>query len=397
MERRTEAIKTPKIERRPEPSPPLEPSSEPAAQSAAFRLRLLPLNLIAALAIIFTLRWAREVFIPLVLALFISYTLDPIVAWMERKKIPRAIGTAVVLMIVTAGIGLMIYSLGRQGEAILEQLPEAAQKFRQSLQDGRGDPDGTLNKVNKAANELEKAANEATGGASPQPKQGPPKVQVTQPALNLADYIWVGTIGVFAVTMQSLLIFFLVYFLLVSGSTFRRKLVKIAGPSLEKKKVTVEILDEINLQIKRFLWVQLYTSLFMGFAIWLAFRWIGLENAGMWGIAAGILKSIPFMGGIVIIGGTALVAYLQFGTISMALLIGGIAIALKGIEGLLLSPLMTSKTGQIHTVWIFVGILFWGWVWGVWGLLLGIPIIMVAKAVCDRVEGLKPIGELLGN
>lgn len=81
----------------------------------------------------------------------------------------------------------------------------------------------------------------------------------------------------------------------------------------------------------------------------------------------------------------------------MALLIGGVSMGLKSLEGLLVSPLMTSKAGRVHTVWIFVGIFFWGWIWGVWGLLLGIPIIMVAKAVCDRIEGLRPIGELLGD
>jgi predicted PurR-regulated permease PerM len=371
---------------------------EPAGEKTAFNIRALSLNVIAVLAVIFTLQWAREVLIPLVLALFIYYMLDPIVAWLEKYKIPRPFGAAFLLIMIVAGVGGAAYRLGRQAEAILEQLPAAAQKFRESLEEGRSDPDGTLNKVQKAASELEKAATEATDNASsPRPKQAPAKVEVHRPALNIRDYLWVGTVGVFGAAMQTLLIFFLVYFLLISGDTFRRKLVKIAGPSFSEKKITVEILDEIDMQIKRFLLVQLYTTIFMGVAIWLAFRWIGLENAGMWGIVAGILKSIPFLGGAVIIGGTALVGYLQFGTLSMALLVGGVSILLKGLEGLLVSPLMTSKAGQIHTVWVFVGILFWGWIWGVWGLLLGIPIIMVAKAICDRIDGLKSIGELLGD
>ena len=381
----------------PEPSPQAGSGPEPARSIGTASRRTFPLNLMAALAVIFTLQWARDVLIPLVLALFISYILDPMVSWLEGRRIPRAIGTAVVLLAVTAGIGAAAYSLGRQGEAILEQLPAAAQKFRQSLEAGRSDPGGALNKVNKAASELEKAASEATDSAASQPKRGATKVQVTQPALDIGDYLWVGTVGAFGFALQALLISFLVYFLLVSGRTFRRRLVQIAGPSFGKKRNTVEILDEVNLQIQRFLLVQIYTSLLMGGAVWLAFRWVGLENAGMWGIAAGVLKSIPFVGGTVIIGGTMLVGYLQFGTISMAFLIGGISIALKSLEGLLLSPLMTSKRGQIHTVWIFVGILFWGWIWGVWGLLLGIPILMAAKAICDRVEGLRPIGALLGS
>lgn len=332
------------------------------------------------------------------IAVFISYILDPAVNWMEKWKIPRAAGAAVLLMTIVAGIGSAVYGLGDQADAILEQLPAATQKFRQSLREGRADQDGTLNKVQKAASEIEKTAAEATDSASSQgARQGAPQVQVTQPALNIRDYLWIGTVGLLGAAMQALMILFLAYFLLVSGDTFRRKLVKIAGPSFARKRKTLEILDEINLQMKRFMYVQLVTSLYMGVAIWIAFRWIGLENAGMWAIAAGILKSIPFIGGTAIIGGTALVGYLQFGTISMALLIGGVSMALKSLEGLLVSPLMTSKAGQIHTVWVFVGIFFWGWIWGVWGLLLGIPIIMIAKAICDRIERLKPVGELLGN
>lgn len=386
------AIKTAETKKKAEPvssrSTPKPPVFARVGPPGAF-----PLNLISALVVIFTLQWAREVLIPLVIALFIGYFLDPIVARMEKRKISRAVGTAFLLTAIVAGIGSAIYGLGDQADAILEQLPAAAQKFRQSLREGRNDREGTLNKVQKAATEIEKAAAEAANGAAPQAKPA----QAARPGLDLRNYLWVGTIGLVGMALQAVMILFLVYFLLVSGDTFRRRLVKMAGPSFAQKRRTLEILDEINLQMKRFLYVQVITSLWMGVAIWLAFRWIGLENAGMWGIAAGILKSIPFLGGTAIIGGTALVGYLQFGTLSMALLIGGVSMGLKSLEGLLVSPLMTSKAGRIHTVWIFVGIFFWGWIWGVWGLLLGIPIIMVAKAVCDRIEGLRPIGELLGD
>lgn len=358
--------------------------------------RALPLRLIAVVAVVFILRYAREVLIPLVLALFLSYLLDPIVDWMEERKIPRRLGAAVVMIAVVLGIGATAYTLGRQGEALLEELPAAAQQFRQSLREGRGDPDGALNKVQKAAGEMEKAAAEATGGPSARPK-GTTKVEIARPVLNLGDYLWVGTVGAFGLALQALLVLFLIYFLLVSGNSFRRKLVKIAGPSLSEKRTTVEILHEIETQIKRFLLVQLYTSLFTAVAIWLAFWWIGLENAGIWGIVAGVTKSIPFLGGTLIIGGAGLVGYLQFGTISMMLLIMVVAMAIESVAGLLVSTWLTSKTCQLNSVWIFVGILFWGWVWGVWGMLLGIPLIMAAKAVCDRIESLKPIGELLGN
>ena len=117
----------------------------------------------------------------------------------------------------------------------------------------------------------------------------------------------------------------------------------------------------------------------------------------MWGIAAGILHLVPYIGSIVVTAGAALVAFLQFGEINMALAVGGASLLINTIEGNLLVPLLTSKASRMNPVAVFIGVLAWGWLWGVWGLLLGIPIMMVVKAVCDRVDDLKPVGELLGT
>ena len=100
---------------------------------------------------------------------------------------------------------------------------------------------------------------------------------------------------------------------------------------------------------------------------------------------------------MIVTGGTVLVGFMQFGTISMALLIGGIALVITSIEGFLLTPWLTSRAGRMNAVVVLVGVLFWGWLWGVWGLLLGVPIIMVIKAICDHIEDLQSVGELLGD
>jgi predicted PurR-regulated permease PerM len=173
--------------------------------------------------------------------------------------------------------------------------------------------------------------------------------------------------------------------------------VKVAGPSLEKRKVTVEILDEINSQIERFLLVHLFTSTIVAVATWLAFRMIGLEQAGIWGIAAGVFNNIPYFGPVIVSGGTAVVAFLQFGTLEMAALVAAIALAITTIEGWLLMPLLTRRMSRINEVSIFLALIFWSFVWGVWGTLLAVPMLMCVKACCDRIEQLKPIGELLGE
>jgi predicted PurR-regulated permease PerM len=193
------------------------------------------------------------------------------------------------------------------------------------------------------------------------------------------------------------LVLFLAYFMLASGDTFRRKLVKIAGPTLSKKKITLRVLDQIAEQIQHYLLVHVFTSLLVGVATWLAFLWIGLEHAAIWGIAAGVFNSVPYLGPFIVSSGTALVAFLQFETLGMVLLVSGTALLITSIEGYLLTPWLTGRTSRMSPVVVFVSVLFWGWLWGLWGLLLGVPAVMIIKAICDHVEDLKPIGELLGD
>jgi predicted PurR-regulated permease PerM len=206
-----------------------------------------------------------------------------------------------------------------------------------------------------------------------------------------------GTKSAFGFAGQLSMIFFLAYFIMVSGDTFRRKIVKIVGPTLSKKRITVQVLDEITHQIQRFLLVQVAASILVGVVTWIAFLWLGLEHAAIWGIAAGVFNTIPYLGPIIVTGGTALVAFLQFETISMAMIVAGVSLLITSLEGYLLTPWLTGRASRMNPLVVFVGVLFWGWLWGVWGLLLGVPIIMAIKAVCDRVEDLKPIGELLGE
>ena len=172
---------------------------------------------------------------------------------------------------------------------------------------------------------------------------------------------------------------------------------KLAGPKLSQKRITVEALDEITEQIKRYLLVQLVTSVIVGVATWLAFVWIGLEHAAVWGVVAGVTNLIPYIGAVIVGAGSALVGFMQFGTIQMALLVGGVSFVIHSIVGYLLTPWLTSRASRMNAVTVFIGVLAWGWLWGLWGLLLGVPILMAVKAVCDRVEDLKPIGELLGS
>jgi predicted PurR-regulated permease PerM len=358
-------------------------------------VRSVSLALLALLVSVYMLHWASAVFIPLLLGVMCSYTLSPAVDRMQRWHVPRSIGTAALLIAVLGGVGLMAYSLNDEAAALIESLPEAAQKVRESLRTSGGVTEGPIQKVQRAAARLEQAAEE-TGSVAPPASKGVTRVQIERPHFNIKDYLWSGTLGVVGFVGQAMVVLFITYFLVASGDSFRRKMVKLAGPTFSKKKITIQLLDEITGQIQRYLLVQVLTSVLVGLSTWLAFAWIGLEQAAVWGVAAAVLNLVPYLGSIVISGAAALLGFLQMGTFGMALLIGGVSLIIHTLCGNLLTPWLTSRASRMNPVVIFVGVLAWGWLWGIWGLLLGAPLLMVVKAVCDRVDDFKPIGELLG-
>ena len=351
--------------------------------------------LIALLASLVALQWAREVLIPLALALMLSYSLAPLVDRLQRWHLPRALGAALLLAAALGGLGSVAYSLSDDAAALITSLPDAAQKLRDLLRTARGTPESPIENVQRAAAKLEDAAAEHGAAASPM-RRGVTRVQIERPRFDVQDYLWTGTLGLAGFVGQGLVVCFIAYFVLASGDSFRRKMVRITGPSFARRRATIEVLDDITDQIRRYLRVQLLTSAMVGLATGLAFAAFGLEHAAVWGVSAAILNLVPYLGSVVVSGGAALVAFLQFGSPGLGLLIGGASLAIHTLFGNLVTPWLTGRASRMHPVVIFVGVLAWGWLWGVWGLLLGAPLLMAIKAVCDRVERLKVVGELLG-
>ncbi|MEP7056580.1 MAG: AI-2E family transporter [Caldimonas sp.] len=362
-------------------------------------IRSASLALLAALASLYTLYWARPVFVPLLLGLMASYALTPVVDRLERWRLPRVLASALLLVSIVGGLGWTAHKLTDDATELIGSLPDVAQKFRQTMQKPAGDrtkPANTIDKVQQAATELEKTAEGST--ATPVAgTRGVTRVQIEKPKFNVQDYFWTGTLGLVTLAGQATVVLFLTFFLLSSGNTFRRKMVRIAGPTFSEKKLTIQALDEITDQIQRYLLVQVFTSVLVGFATWLCFLWIGVQHAAVWGLVAGILNFVPYLGSIVFTVASAAVGLMQFGTLEYALLIAGVSLALHTLSGYVLTPWLTSRASRMNAVTVFVGVLAWGWLWGLWGLLLGVPIMMVVKEVCDRIDDLKPVGELLGS
>lgn len=358
-------------------------------------VRNMSLVMLAILASLFVLQWARVVLIPIMLSVLFSYAFSPLVNWLEDRRVPRWLGSAVLLLGIVGAMGSGAYLLRLEAAQLIEALPAAAQKLGLALRSSSGKSTSTLETVQRAAAQIEQATRESAAVTGP--IRGATRVVIEAPRFNIKDYLWTGTVGLLALIGQIAVVLFLTYFLMLSGDTFRRKLVKLAGPSLTKKKVTLQALHEIAGQIQRYLQVQLLTSLIVGILTGLALMLLGLDNAAVWGVVAGVLNLVPYIGSLITAGASALVAFLQFGSINMAIAVASASVGIHTLVGNLLTPWLTSRASRLSPVAVFMGLLAWGWLWGVWGLLLGIPIMMIVKSVCDRVEDLKPIGEFLGS
>jgi predicted PurR-regulated permease PerM len=367
---------------------------EPMVIRMPVEIRNVSLTVLATVALVLFLQYAQAVLIPVVLSTLTFYVLDPLVDRLEKIRIHRAIGAALTLLTLVGATGYGLYQLRDDALAVVEELPRAAQRLRTTLRSGRTREPSPIDKLQEAAKEIDKTAAEAAGPQERDPG-GIQRVQVVQP-FRATDYLTWGSAGALALAAQAVMILFLSYFLLVADDLYKRKLVKIM-PTLSKKRITVQIVDEIGSQIERFMLVQVFTSLLVAAATTIALWWVGLNQPVVWGLTAGVLNSIPYFGPIAVSGGLMLVAYLQFGTIEMALWIAAIALVITTLEGWLLTPTLMGRAASINPAAIFIGIIFWSWVWGVWGLVLAVPMLMMLKAVCDRIEELQPIGELLGE
>ncbi len=349
--------------------------------------------MIALIALVAALYLARAFFVPLLIGILTSYALRPVVDWLEKGHVPRAVAAALVIVVLAGGMSWVTFSLSDDVAAMIETLPDAARKLRKHLSATRTGSPTALQNMQEAANELQGAA--ADAGAQPGARKA--IVRPTEPSNWLRDYAVAQSTLLIAVVSQAPIVLLLTYFLLASGVHFRRKLVQFVGPSFARKKDTLHILEEIDTQVQRFLFVTFSSNALIAVSTWLAFQALGLEHAGVWGVFSGVLHFVPYLGTVLVAIAVGVAAFLQFGTLLQAFVVAGTATLIAGLVGLVLVTWLQSRFASVNAAVLFIALLFFGWLWGVAGLLLGAPLVAIAKVICDRVESLKPVGGLLGR
>lgn len=361
----------------------------------AINIRSMSLIVLTSIASLYFIDWAQPVLLPLVVAVLISYALDPLVATLDRIHIPRPLGAALVLCALIAILAAASVPLKQEAMAMLDKIPQAIKELQREDASASEDEESIMEKAQIAAKQIEETAENREG--KPAVQAGVTPVRVVDEPMDVRDYVIRNSPATIVLISQMFSVLLLVFFLLSVGKLYRRKIVRISGPSFRRMRKAARIMNELHHQVRRFLFVMVISALFVGILTWLAFLLLGVEQAALWGVVAGIASGVPYLGPFLVLVGSGVAAFLQFGELNTAVIVALTSLVITSIQGNLLMPWLTSYVSSLNAVAIFIGLLFWGWLWGPVGLIVATPILMIAKSVCDHVVNFRPVGELLGK
>jgi predicted PurR-regulated permease PerM len=345
------------------------------------------LMVLAAIAVIFLLYWGEPFFVPLLIGLLLSYALAPLCNGLTLLVRSRVLAAALVVVSIVALGATAVWAWSDDIETFWQKLPQAARTITKSLQK-MSKPGGAVHQVQKAAAEVESLARTPATPAAP-PAQAAPSPTVWQ-------VLWRGWKSVSIAITQATAVLFLVFFMLASGDMFKRKVIAIAGERLSQAKDALRTVEEIDRQIRGYLAVVLVSNVLVGLGVWVAFFALGVEYAGLWGLAAGILHTAPYLGPAIIAAASLVAAFVQFEEWPRAFMVAGSTVAVATFVGTIFATWLASRTAKMNATASFVGLLFFGWLWGIWGVLLAIPVLAIIKTICDRKPEWKAVSEMLG-
>ena len=317
---------------------------------------MTPFWVVSVIATLIFLREAKSLLLPIALGVLLSYALEPVVAWLEHRRLPRWAGASLAMLGALAIVIAGAYALRDDLMNVVETAPAALNRLRDLVRRELGYPIGD-------------------GEIAPQMQQ--------------------AAAAIFALSGHVVVVFFLIFFLLLSGHQVRDRFVEVIGRGDGQRHTIAKIVNDISLQVQRYLLVLLFTAGIVALATWTVLAWMGVEHAAMWGLLAGIFNSIPYFGPVIVSGGLFVVGLMQGGGMNDALRMSAAALVITSLEGWLLTPPLMGKVERMSPLTVFLGLLLWTWLWGGWGTILAVPMLAVIKTVADHVQQLKPLGRLM--
>ncbi|HEY0969716.1 MAG TPA: AI-2E family transporter [Gemmatimonadales bacterium] len=362
-----------------EPGAPRPDLGKTKAAMAHPEARSVGVTVLAALALLYTLYFARDFLLPIAFALILDFLFSPLVRLLARWRIRPPVGAALVIVLLVGGVGFAVYELAGPMQSWVAKAPETAMKAREKLH-------GLIRPIVRVTETAARVEEATTQGEDP-----PERVVLQGPSL--VSRIFGTTQRLVAGVLQVLV---LLYFLLAAGDLFLQKLVKIL-PRVRDKEAAVHAARQTESSISTYLLTATAINAGEAAVVTGAMHLLGMPNPLLWGALVLLLEFIPYIGAAIITIVLALAALTTYDTVSQALLVPAVFILINLIQGNLVSPFLHADRLTLNPVAVFVGLTFWWWIWGIPGAFLAVPMLAVLKIVCDHVPPLATVGEFLGQ
>ena len=338
----------------------------------------IALNVIAVLLVFCVLYFAASLLVPIAAAVLLSMMLAPPVLLLEKLRLPRPFASALVVLSLMASLGAGIFALAGPAKTWIETAPQTLHRLQEKLHG-----------VTKPFDDIKKATDQLAEQTRAVDAKGPQEVRVVRPAL--LDTVLLGSPQVIGSVLS---VSILLFFLLASGDVFLRKLVTVI-PTFRDKKRAVDITRQIENDISFYLLNFTLVNVGLGVALAIATALLGLPNPLLWGAIVAVLNFVPYIGSIASMAILAIAGLQTFDSLAMALAAPAILLVLVGIAAEVVTPMVLGRGLQLNPVAIFIAIMLWGWLWGIVGVLLAVPLLVSFKIICERVEPLHGVAEFL--
>lgn len=373
-----------------------------AAPAPASAYPRWPLYILALGATLAMMKWAQPFLVPVVVAILIFYALVLPVDVLERLRIPRAIGAALVVLALIGATTMTMWAVWSQLDRIAEAVPRAVVELKTRWGQMKYDRDSTLSKLQGSADAVQRAMSSdappgAASSASRSRVPSAPPVAAAASTGVIERFAWSSTVTALEALSTLAATYLLAYFLLVDGDNFRRKWISFGDKALSQRRITVHALNDIDLSVRKYLAMLFMTNALLGALTYVVLLIVGVEDAAGWGVLAGLLHIIPYFGPILVAGGVFVTSLHQLGNVESAVYAALATLTVATVIGTFAQTWMTARIAKMSASVVFVSILLFGWLWGGAGLLLAVPIAVIAKVVTTAVPSLNPIGQLLGD
>jgi predicted PurR-regulated permease PerM len=324
-----------------------------------------------SLGLLYTIHVAKPVLIPVMLAMLLNFIFKPSQRLLIRLGLNRVAAATLILFGILGVIAVGGYTLATPFVDWVERIPA---NVRQA--------DAKLDRVTGAIKRLGAAAQQVEEITDMQESGSRPSIEIrerrfTQTVFEVAQQL-------FVFLMLSLI---LLFFMLVYGDILLDKLSAAGG--------TLEVLSEIHDYMSKYLLTITTINAVLGLCVMTAMYLLGMPNPMLWGAMAMLLNFIPYLGAWVGVGTITLVSLVTFESTAQIVSVPFIYFLLTSTEGNFITPIILGQRFTLNPIVIFVWLIFWGWIWGVAGAFIAVPLLVAFRILCDHVESLRPIGEFI--